>query len=75
MAKKYLNAVNQLKLHEEELNLVTDDLPLMLVHSWKAMIATWENDRSSPNPYYSPVKSMQTYISDSVSLTFGVRGL
>lgn len=75
MAKKYLNAVNQAKLHEEELNLVNDDLPLVLIHLWKVMIVTWEKDRSSPNPYYSPVKSMQAYISDSVSLTFGFRGL
>ena len=70
LAKKYLNAVEQAKLHEEELALISEDLPIALVHSWTAMITTWENDRNSPNPYYMPMKSMSVSISNAVCLTF-----
>jgi len=60
LAKKYLNAVQQADLHEEELGLINEDLPIACVASWKKMIATWENDRSSPNPYYTPMMSTET---------------
>jgi len=60
LAKEYLNAVQQAKLHEEELGLINEDLPIALVALWKAMITTWENDRSSPNPYYTPAMSIET---------------
>ena len=75
MAKKYVKSVEQFKSHEDELRLVNDGLPTSLEHSWTAMIKTWENDRSAPNPYYTPVTSTQVYISIVVSLTFGCRSL
>ena len=75
LAKKYVKAVEQVKLHEDKLRLVNDGLPTMLERSWTAMIKTWENDRSAPNPYYTPVTSTQVYISIVVSLTFGCRSL
>lgn len=58
LAKKYLNAVKQAQLHEEELRLINEELPVELVRSWEEIITTWENDRSAPNPYYTPVMSM-----------------
>ena len=64
MAKKYLNAVKQAKLHEEDLVLVNEDLPIALVLSWEAKITTWENNRTSPNPYYTPKTSTYTHTSD-----------
>ena len=59
LAKKYVKAVEQVKLHEDELKLVNDSLPTALQCSWTAMIKTWENDRSAPNPYYTPVMSTE----------------
>jgi hypothetical protein len=58
LAKKYLDAVEQAKLHEEDMELMTNGLPEELAHSWEAVVTTWENDRSSPNPYYAPTMSM-----------------
>lgn len=75
LAKKYLNAVKQAKLHEEELELINESLPIALVNTWKAMITTWESDRGSPNPYYTPVKSTSMNVPDRASLTFGCRSL
>ena len=57
LAKKYVNAVKQANLHKEELALINEDLPIALVHSWGAMITKWENDRKSPNPYYTSTTS------------------
>jgi len=75
LAKKYLNAVEQAKLHEEELLLISEDLPIALVRSWTAMITTWENNRNSPNPYYMPEKSMLVHFPNTLCLTYFYRGL
>ena len=75
MAKKYLNAVKQVDLHTEELALINKDLPIALVHLWEAIVTTWENNRDSPNPYYTFTKSKQTCISNKVSLIFCCRSL
>jgi hypothetical protein len=69
LAKKYLNAVKQAKLHEKEQRLINAGLPATLLHSWTAMITIWENNRSAPNPYYTHSTSMQIYFSYRVSLT------
>lgn len=57
LARKYLNAVKQAEVHREELRLINEELPAALLHSWEAMVKLWENDRSAPNPYYTPVMS------------------
>lgn len=64
LAKKYVKAVEQAKLHEDELKLVNGSLPTVLQCSWMAMIKTWENDRSAPNLYYTPVTNTEAYISN-----------
>ena len=69
MAKKYSNAVKQAKLHKEELVLINEDMPIALVHSWEAMITAWENDRSSPNPYYTPTLSKCARISNMMGFS------
>ena len=75
LAKKYPNAIEQAKLHKEELALISEDLPIALVHLWTAMITTWENDRDSPNPYYMPEKSTSVHILNVLCLTFDCRSL
>ena len=62
LAKKYLNAVKQARLHKEELRLINEELPTALLQSWTAMVTRWENDREAPNPYYTPVTSMRTHV-------------
>jgi len=57
LMKKYLNAVEQSKFHKDELSLINDSLPEDLVQLWTAKITTWENDRTTPNPYYLPTTS------------------
>ena len=41
----------------EEMSFINSGLPATLVELWMAKITTWENDRSTPNPYYIPAKS------------------
>ena len=65
-----MNAVEQATFHEEELGLISENMPIALVHEWTAMITAWENDRNSPNPYYMPTKSMWICILDRLLLTF-----
>lgn len=59
LAKKYLNAVEKADLHAEVISLINAGLPRDLVDLWTAKIITWENDRSAPNPYYTPETSKQ----------------
>ena len=52
-----MNAVEQAKIHFEELLFLNEGLDQNLVLSWTAKITTWENDRSAPNPYYVPTRA------------------
>ena len=52
-----MNAIEQAKIHAEELSFLNDALGETLVQLWTAKIKTWENDRSAPNPYYAPTRT------------------
>ena len=57
--KKYLNAVAQAKVHEDELAFLNRTLPDDVRDTWTTMIKEWERDRTKPNPYYTPLEGMR----------------
>ena len=57
--KKYLNAVAQAKVHEDELAFLNRTLPDDVRDTWTTMIKEWERDRTKLNPYYTPLEGMR----------------
>jgi len=57
--KKYLNALVQSKVYEEELASLNQQIPNDVQDTWTTMIKEWERDRTKPNPYYTPLEGGQ----------------
>ena len=62
LAKKYLAAVENAKVHEDQMSLINAGLEKTLVESWTKRITTWESDRTAENPYYLPQTSECTRV-------------
>ena len=69
LATQLCKAIRMAQEQKDRHTKLTGTFPIHVIQKWEAMVAAWNDDPHSTNPYKEPVMSMFTYPSQCMPLT------